>query len=99
LFLFAKEKIIKGVNMEDILKALIPVICSIIIAVGGLIVAFLEKQKRKLLEEKHNDVCKQQENVKSELQQERNGNRKEFLTKLSEINQKLDNLDKKINSP
>jgi flagellar motility protein MotE (MotC chaperone) len=82
--------------MEDILKALIPVICSIIIAVGGLIVAFLEKQKRKLLEEKHNDVCKQQEDIKSALQQERNGSRKEFLTKLSEINQKLDNLEKKI---
>lgn len=39
--------------MPEIIKTLIPIICSILVAAGSLVVAYLEKKKRKFTEKKH----------------------------------------------
>ena len=56
---------------EEIMKTIITVSCSIIIAIGGVIVAFIEKQKRKILNNNHNKLKREHIEIKKELRQEK----------------------------
>ena len=82
--------ILQETQWEEVFKTLIPVISSIIIAVGGLIVAFLQRQKRKLEEINHKKERHNHNMTKIEFKKEKEQFRSKVLIELKEMNRKLD---------